>query len=542
MANIIDYVKTEMRRLPAGATEQGSTSGSGNGGASANADGIRPFHDVDSLVLSQIAYVHMPDNVPRMPRKGPALPTSAYVPIHELLRAECYGSMFPTKGAESSLCALVTAMAASPRFRTMRIGNYISVEDDQPGHEKQFAAVSVLIDDDTEFVAFRGSEDSLAAWKENFNMAFTCPIPAQTSAAKYLERVAAASSRRLIVGGHSKGGNLAVYASMKAPEPVRKRIQAIYSHDGPGFEQRVLESLDFERIKPLVHKTVPEASIIGMIFETQEDFRVIESTSHGIAEHFAMTWKVKDGDFVYVPQLPQGTRYVNRTLNDWVAHITPAERQRVLGILFDILRSTGCESFSDMAVHWRESLPAIGETVKDMPPADRKLVVSTFKVLFSTALRTARSQSEDSHALDGGLRSDGARSDGARLAGMQPGGTQSIGASIGASSQERRAPSVPRGRRADAAVYGGNGTEGHTSADTSVDMSADAGADAGAVDTRVAQAPRDAQSGKQRIKDELHLLREQYKDVKRLNKQEAQRRKELVKREKRDAKRASKYR
>lgn len=494
MANIIDYVKTEMRRLPAGATVQGSADGSQTdsdagsahgaafdaAGAAGSAHASRPFHDVDSLVLSQLAYVHMPDNVPRLPSTGAALPASAYVSIRDLLRAECYDAMFPTKGANSSLCALVEAMAASPRFRGMRVGNYISVEDDQPGHEKQFAAVSVLIDDHTEFVAFRGSEDSIAAWKENFNMAFTCPVPAQASAARYLEHVAASSSRRLIVGGHSKGGNLAVYAAMKAPENVRRRIEAIYSHDGPGFEQRVLESLDFERIKPLVHKTVPEASIIGMIFQTQEDFTVVESTSHGIAEHFAMTWKVENGDFVRVPQLPQGTRYVNRTLNEWVARITPRERERVLGVLFDILRSTGCESFSDMAVHWRESLPAIGEAVKDMAPSDRRLVVTTFKVLFSTALRTARTQAEEDVAV--------------------PEFMQQMG--------------QPRARVS----------------------AADRGAVGRDVADRSGTGPLDAEDEKRRIKQELSDLSKQYRDVKRLNKHEAQLRKQQIKSRKRQGK------
>lgn len=461
-----------MRRFPAGALGA-AASPRGNASqctAGESRDGTRPFHDVDSLVLSQLAYVHMPDNVPRLASASGRAHTADYVPIRELLRAECYGSMFPTKGANSSLCALVSAMAASPRFRDIRVGNYVSVEDDQPGHEKQFAAVSVLLDESTEFIAFRGSEDSLAAWKENFNMAFTCPVPAQASAARYLERVASFSSRNLIVGGHSKGGNLAVYASMKAPESVRGRIGAIYSHDGPGFEQRVLDSLDFERIEPLVHKTVPEASIIGMIFQTQEDFTVVESTSHGIAEHFAMTWKVEDGDFVRVPQLPQGTRYVNRALNDWVAHITPREREKVLGILFDILRSTGCESFSDMAVHWRESLPAIGEAVKDMPQSDRKLIVATFKVLFSTALRTAR----------------------ARDCGQMPGGRP---------ARQIEGPGV-------------------RTLPLQTEQSRHAGGDAGAAGG--------ADDGKARIKRELAALSRQYKSVKRLNKQEADLRKRQI--------------
>lgn len=400
MPNIVDYVKTEMRPFPPSSDEE--------------SEGTRRLSDIDSLVLSQLAYVHMPESIPRLPAQG-ALRDADYVPFRELLCAEHFDEMFPTKGAYSSLCALILAMAASPRFRDIRLGNYVSVEDDKPGHEKQFAAVCAILPDGAEFVGYRGSEDSLAAWKENFNMAFACPVPAQTSAAEYLRRVAAATDRDFVVGGHSKGGNLAVYASMKAPDDVDRRILGIYSHDGPGFEQKVLDSLDFERIRSRVHKTVPEASMIGMIFESQEDFTVVESSGHGITEHFAMMWSVRDGDFVRVPSLPQGTRYFNHTLNSWVASFTPKQRERVLTSLFDVLEATGYSTFSDMAVHWREALPAIREAMRTVDPADRKLIVTTFKVLFSTALRTARAdrleqpQRDDGHRRRVALDRDDAR-------------------------------------------------------------------------------------------------------------------------------------
>jgi|GEM_PF-101658 len=391
VTNIIDYARTQMNPFPSpdGAQTRDRATAEASLHEARPLPESRPLSDVDSLVLSQLAYVHMPDFVPRLDPDGEgADPESAYIPISALLKSEYFDEMFPSKGAYSSLCALVTAMAASPRFRDVRIGNYVSVEDASRGHEKQFAAVCALLPDGTEYVAFRGSEDSVAAWVENFNMAFTCPIPSQTAAARYVRRVAAATGRDLVLGGHSKGGNLAVYAAMKAPDALRARIRAVYSHDGPGFEKGVLDSLDFAAIAPVVHKTVPEASIIGMIFETHEDFTVVESEGHGITEHFAMRWKVVDGDFVRVPKLPEGTRYFSRTMNAWIASYTPRERERVLTDLFDILRATGFESFSDMAVHWRDALPAIRDAVKGMDPEERRFVIATFKVLFSTALRT----------------------------------------------------------------------------------------------------------------------------------------------------------
>lgn len=129
----------------------------------------------------------------------------------------------------------MTALAASPRFRNIQMLGY--TEQFDAAEEKQFAAVCFQITPDLCYIAFRGTDSTLVGWKEDFNMAFKCPVPSQKTAVRYLTDAARHCRGKILVGGHSKGGNLAVYAAVKCSEDIQKRIERVYSHDGPGFWQ-----------------------------------------------------------------------------------------------------------------------------------------------------------------------------------------------------------------------------------------------------------------------------------------------------------------
>ena len=132
------------------------------------------------------------------------------------------------------------------------------------GHDRDFA-----------YVGFRGTDDSFTGWRENFDMAIDPPVPAQRMAADYLASVARYLPRRLYVGGHSKGGNLATYAVLRAPEEVRSRIERVFDHDGPGFKAGFLRDEDFEPVRDLIHRTVPEESVVGMLMDTPIEPHVV---------------------------------------------------------------------------------------------------------------------------------------------------------------------------------------------------------------------------------------------------------------------------
>lgn len=227
-----------------------------------------PFNPVDAAALSQLCMVRGEGAIPLLPiteddgkqrassrarglkrlaqllhigAADDAKPVAATVPLRDLLRAENFPTMFTGLNPEKIKRNLF-ALAASPRFRAVEVGLYLSEFD--PAREMQFAAMTFFYRDAFAFVGFRGTDESIVGWKEDFNMAYAMPVPAQDQASRYLATAAPYLPERIIVGGHSKGGNLAEYAALHAPADVQNRIVRVYNLDGPGFKEDVRENAE----------------------------------------------------------------------------------------------------------------------------------------------------------------------------------------------------------------------------------------------------------------------------------------------------------
>ena len=236
----------------------------------------KPFNPVDSAALSQFCMVRAEGIVPPLRERKAFgrlgtivknLLSPAGRPAHFLdtLRAEHYEHMFsgliPGRVKENML-----ALAASPRFRDMVIRDYLSLFDTE--RQTQFAAMTFVYKKEFAYVGFRGTDTSITGWRENFNMCYTAPVPAQEQAARYLEAVAPHLPRRLFVGGHSKGANLALYAALHASAAVQDRSERVYTHDGPGFKAGAFSPDDWRKLDGRIHRTVPQDSVIGMLMES----------------------------------------------------------------------------------------------------------------------------------------------------------------------------------------------------------------------------------------------------------------------------------
>ena len=224
---------------------------------------------------------------------------------------------------------------------------------------------------------------------EGIFMAFQYPVPAQRSASAYLDMVARLWEGPIILVGHSKGGNLAIYAAMNADPKVRKRIQHVYSLDGPGFPPEIVTSPAYRTIQPKVTKIVPSSSIVGMIFETPEPCRVVSSDSDGIMQHSAFTWLLDGDQFITEPDLSSSSQLFNEELNHWIATLTPEQRERAVDALFTVLHANGATSFSEVMSNFPASIPAMLGAYVGLTPADRRHLVEALAILFkaSTAKR-----------------------------------------------------------------------------------------------------------------------------------------------------------
>jgi len=271
------------------------------------------------------------------------------------------------------------AVAANPRFSDVEMSAYCEQFDG--GAQTQFAAVTFRLPSGTLVVAFRGTDDSLVGWKEDFNMAFERDVPSQVSARAYLERVAPTVRGRIYVGGHSKGGNLAAYVASTCSPEVAGRLERVFSHDGPGFTAESLAASSWRERARLVSKTVPRSSLIGMLFEQQEDYSVVDSSTVGILQHDPFSWVVEGCDFVRVKGIARGAAALDETLNQWISSMTVEEREGFVNTLFSVLYASGEDTFASMAGNLQTTLPAMLDSLAATDPEERRYLTRAVSLL-----------------------------------------------------------------------------------------------------------------------------------------------------------------
>ena len=320
----------------------------------------RGHSDVDSLVLSCLSYFRYQGDAVRSPEGAP---------LRDLFRAEWLEAMTHGLWDPVGLARLLALVAASPRFRDVRVSDY--VDDFDEAVEKQFSACVLRLPGGGAYLSFRGTDNTLVGWKEDFNMAFETGVPSQYAAMAYLGRVASSIEGPLYLGGHSKGGNLAVCAAARCPAAIAARVVRVFSHDGPGFTEEALADELWKERSGLVSKTVPRSSVIGMLFERQEDYAVVDSSTAGLTQHDPFSWVVEGEDFVRQEGLGRGASFVDKGLNEWIASMTRAEREGFVETLFSVLNAAGEDTFADLSGNWQASVPAMLKRLGELEPEQR---------------------------------------------------------------------------------------------------------------------------------------------------------------------------
>ena len=297
-----------------------------------------PIGEVDNLVFSMISYLDFKKMVHTSPKAKPVsflLAAKRYMQARKSDPTQTLGVLFSPE-----FITLMTKAARSVRFGSVYMVGYVNKISLR--EQKQFSAVSFLIGEDEAFVAFRGTDDTIVGWKESFNMSLLGDIPAQHEAAKYLDSIAEVfPNRKIHVGGHSKGGNLAVWASVKCSAETRERIVAVYSNDGPGFTRDFVLSPEYKQMRPKMRILVPQSSFVGVLLEHAEGYDVIQSTQTGLLQHDALSWRIVGGSFIHLDRVTDESKRIERTLKRWIQEMPPEERRRVLDSIYEVLSSNG---------------------------------------------------------------------------------------------------------------------------------------------------------------------------------------------------------
>lgn len=293
------------------------------------------FNEVDNLILCIISYLNF-RRIDAVHTKTPALaPTLAEVAPLLTEEDDQLGL------SELSYLPLLRLAAQTERFRELRLFGYTHEYDAECA--KQFDALSFLVPDGTLFVAFMGTDTSLAGWKEDFNMSFLSAVPAQERAVSYAGEMAElCPGLPLRIGGHSKGGNLAAWAAIHLPADLQTgRLLDAYNNDGPGFARDMLETPEYLRVSGKLHTYIPESSIVGVLLEHAEDYAVIDSANRSVMQHEPLSWNVVGTKFVHLGQRSQMGRLSDDVLREWIGSMTPAERAQFTDALFDMLSLSG---------------------------------------------------------------------------------------------------------------------------------------------------------------------------------------------------------
>jgi len=326
---------------------------------------LSPFNPVDNLILSAFSY---------LPLDGCEGKT-----IREIAPCLC------AREQDSPYRELARLMGLGGRFGPMRLVRFQDLFSEQ--EEKQFAAVAVQLGDGTSFVAYRGTDATLVGWKEDFNMSFADEVPAQRESVRFLNDVAGRVEGPLRVGGHSKGGNLAIYASLFCEAGVRARLLEIYNNDGPGLTQKMQECPVYLEIEPRIRTYLPQTAIIGMLMEHAESYQVVRSEGVGILQHDPFTWQAGRCDFVKEGGLRAGSLYVDKTIKRWAASVSQEDRKAFIDAVYRILSSTGAKSVNELFGGWRRNLAAILTETTGFDPETRRLLRRVVGLLFASGAK-----------------------------------------------------------------------------------------------------------------------------------------------------------
>lgn len=329
-----------------------------------------PFNEVDSLVLSSLVYLNFEEyDLADASASDP-------VPLIDVLRFTDSEALIGGSWMKSGddVGAFLTSLARCRRFKNL--GVQLFLEESSTSIDKQFCAATFTAQGMPTYVAFRGTDGTLAGWKEDFNLAYMDVLPSHRSALRYLSGTLSSlpADQRINVGGHSKGGNLAEYAAACIDDAGFARIEAIYNHDGPAFLNNPSPRYATEEYRAKRNKTIPESSIFGMILEHESDHRIVQSTASTVFQHRPLTWLVDGAHFAYQEDLNQSARFFDTSLDGWLRSCSPEQREVFLNTVFDLAKSTDAESWQDFKKDMPQNLPKLIRETRQLDPETRDVV------------------------------------------------------------------------------------------------------------------------------------------------------------------------
>ncbi|MBR6084224.1 MAG: DUF2974 domain-containing protein [Spirochaetales bacterium] len=344
----------------------------------------RPFCEVDALIFAWLSYFE----IEKLDNKGIECRDLTLENLVEKYEQNIGSFKKPDK--REKLISVVTGawmlkqVSDKTRFKDVRIGDFKTVTD----HENciQFSVTSYILETGVEVVSFRGTDTSVAGWKEDCMMTFSSSVPSQELALEYLNGREAGNP--IVLAGHSKGGNLAIYSASGCRSDLVPLISDIYNFDGPGFCFDINASANFKDIKNRIHSYVPGSTVVGMLMKHMDDYAVVSSMNTGIMQHYAFYWKIEGQSFVLKKNRSMSSRSMDVAFNQWLDAFSFEERKALVETIFSIIEESGVKYFDDFSSSGFAEKRAVLSRMHNMDPQNKKMI----RVFFGKLMRASQKE------------------------------------------------------------------------------------------------------------------------------------------------------
>lgn len=334
--------------------------------------------DIDVLVLTEIVYLPFDEIVPKSFDVTEAISLNQLGKEFEKIKEKEHENnpfMITSERIE-----LLEVVSKSQRYKDIKVFGFMNDIDDEL--TKQFAAVCYQWEEESRWIIFRGTDESLTGWKEDFMMTYSDLIPAQTDAIEYLRKQAELFSGSLNISGHSKGGNLSLYASAMQEETVQDRIKQIYCWDAPGVHRSILGTEGYQRVVSKAKRYIPQDSIVGLMLESQVPYHIIESQGSGISQHSALMWNIEEDHFVELTELTKNSQLTDQTFKQWTEVVSDEDLKLFFDTFFELIFEMGVETVNDVYYNFRMYMQKFFEKAYQMNPEKREVLLRVGHLLF----------------------------------------------------------------------------------------------------------------------------------------------------------------
>ena len=286
---------------------------------------------------------------------------------------------------------LITNLGKSIRFKQMEVTDYSNSSDKEI--EKQFGAITIHLSEKELYISYIGTDSTINGWKEDFNMAFMDSVPCQIAGLKYLEQVARKfPNKKIRIGGHSKGGNVAIYSAISAGKEIQDRIIKVDNYDGPGFSTDIIQKYENERIIEKIETFIPQESIIGRILNHKEKITISLSIEKGVLQHDIYSWQVLGTKMLRSEKITEISEDFNNTLVTWLENTTSEQRKVFIDAVFELFYSTEAESFGEMMKHFPNSLSLILKKYKQLTEEDKNTISNMIKIFLGSYINVVKNR------------------------------------------------------------------------------------------------------------------------------------------------------